>query len=203
MTTHMITTIDLIRHGEPVGGSKYRGQSDDPLSEKGWRQMREAVGDAPPWDALITSPLSRCAEFARELAERHGLPLHSDPRFMEVGFGEWEGRDRAELAAEQPGAMERFRADPVAHRPPGAEPLDQFRDRVAGAFDEVAAAHAGRHLLIVAHAGVIRMVVRRVLDVPLAKVSRLQVPNAGITRVRVEVRDGELLPQLVFHAGTL
>jgi len=203
MTTHMITTIDLIRHGEPVGGSKYRGQSDDPLSEKGWRQMREAVGEQRPWDVLITSPLSRCAEFAMELAARRALPLHTDPRFMEVGFGEWEGRDRTELAAEQPDAIERFRADPVANRPPGAEPLDQFRDRVAEAFDDVATAHAGRHLLIVAHAGVIRMVVRRVLDVPLAKVSRLQVPNAGITRVRVEVRDGELLPQLVFHAGTL
>ena len=33
------TTIDLIRHGEPVGGSKYRGQTDDPLSEKGWAQI--------------------------------------------------------------------------------------------------------------------------------------------------------------------
>ena len=41
----MLTTIDLIRHGEPVGGRKYRGQTDDPLSEKGWEQMWKAVGD--------------------------------------------------------------------------------------------------------------------------------------------------------------
>ena len=41
----MQTTIDLIRHGEPVGGRKYRGQTDDPLSEKGWAQMWAAVGD--------------------------------------------------------------------------------------------------------------------------------------------------------------
>jgi len=33
---HTTTTIDLLRHGEPVGGKRYRGQIDDPLSEKGW-----------------------------------------------------------------------------------------------------------------------------------------------------------------------
>ena len=37
------TLIDMIRHGEPVGGRRYRGQIDDPLSEKGWRQMWAAV----------------------------------------------------------------------------------------------------------------------------------------------------------------
>lgn len=199
----MITTIDFIRHGEPVGGRKYRGQSDDPLSEKGWRQMRAAVGDHRPWDVLVTSPLSRCSAFAQELAERHGLPLHTEDRFMEIGFGEWEGRSRADLAAEQPGAMERFYADPIAHRPPGAEPLEQFSGRVAAAIEDTVAQHAGRHVLVVAHAGVIRMVVRRVLDIPVGHVFRIQVPNAGITRVQMESRDGKLLPQLVFHAGAL
>jgi alpha-ribazole phosphatase len=29
------TTLDLMRHGEPVGGRRYSGQIDDPLSEKG------------------------------------------------------------------------------------------------------------------------------------------------------------------------
>lgn len=34
------TLIDLIRHGEPAGGRRYRGHGlDDPLTEKGWSQM--------------------------------------------------------------------------------------------------------------------------------------------------------------------
>ena len=41
MSEKIVTRIDLIRHGEPVGGRRYRGQIDDPLSEKGWKQMRE------------------------------------------------------------------------------------------------------------------------------------------------------------------
>jgi alpha-ribazole phosphatase len=197
------TIIDLLRHGEPVGGRKYRGQLDDPLSDKGWRQMRDAVGDHCPWDRIITSPLSRCAEFARELADRHRLPLEADPRFMEIGFGDWEGRSRAELAAEQPDAVARFYADPVANRPAGAESLQAFRDRVAAAFEDTVARHAGDHLLIVGHAGVIRMVIREALDIPLAHVYRLQVPNAGLTRITVATRGDELQPQLVFHAGSL
>jgi len=31
-----ITTIDLLRHGEPVGGRMLRGSTDHPLSETGW-----------------------------------------------------------------------------------------------------------------------------------------------------------------------
>lgn len=202
-STATFTTIDLLRHGEPVGGRKYRGQLDDPLSDKGWRQMRDAVGDHCPWDQVVTSPLRRCAAFAEELAERHRLPLAADPRFMEIGFGEWEGRGRDELAAEQPGAIERFYADPIANRPPGAEPLNEFRARIAGAFKDTVTQYAGNRVLIVGHAGVIRMVVRETLDIPLAHVYRLQVPNAGLTRLTVEARGSELRPQLVFHAGRL
>jgi len=30
----MSVTLDLMRHGEPVGGRKYRGQIDDPCRKK-------------------------------------------------------------------------------------------------------------------------------------------------------------------------
>ncbi len=48
-----ITTIDLMRHGEPIGGKKYRGQSNDPLSGKGWEQMWAAVGIIIPGSILL------------------------------------------------------------------------------------------------------------------------------------------------------
>jgi alpha-ribazole phosphatase len=61
----MDITLDFMRHGEPVGGRKYRGQLDDPLSEKGWEQMRAAVGEAWPWTRIVSSPLLRCSEGSR------------------------------------------------------------------------------------------------------------------------------------------
>lgn len=201
--TDTITTIDLIRHGEPVGGNKYRGQCDDPLSDKGWMQMRSAVGDHCPWQVIISSTLSRCAAFAGELAQRHTLPLELDARLMEIGFGEWEGRTAAEVTAQDAMLLKRFWLDPLNNTPPGAEPLTAFRDRVIPAWNEILARYAGKHVLIVGHAGVIRMVVRHVLDMPLERMFRLQVPNAGITRIRVESNDEHTLPILLFHAGSL
>ena len=198
-----VTTIDLIRHGEPVGGSRYRGHIDDPLSDKGWQQMREAVADHCPWQRIISSSLSRCSAFAEELAMRHALPLQKDARLMEIGFGSWEGRTAAELMQNDADTLKRFWADPVNQRPEGAEPLTDFRDRVISAWDEILTRHAGEHLLIVGHAGMMRMIIRHVLDMPLERMFRISVPNAGITRIRVDGEGDTALPQLVFHAGQL
>ncbi len=203
MTQSDATVFDLLRHGEPVGGSRYRGQLDDPLSERGWRQMREAVGDHRPWDVILSSPLSRCAAFARELAIRHDLPLEIETRFMELGFGEWEGRTAAELLERDPQLLTRFWQDPVNHAPPGGETLATFRNRIKDAFDEALSRHEGRHVLLVCHAGVIRLLVSHALDMPLDRMFRLDVPSAGISRIRIDANGADPLPRLVFHAGRL
>ncbi len=197
------TVIDLIRHGEPVGGKMYRGQRDDPLSEKGWGQMRGAVGDQRPWDQIVSSTLLRCSEFAQELAQRHDLPLEFDARFKEIGFGAWEGRTAAQLQAENAEAFARFYADPVLHRPPGAEPLAEFRARIAQAWESVLARHRGKHVLIVGHAGVMRMVLCHTLEIPLHSMFRIHVPNACLTRIRVTGHHPSASAQLLFHDGQL
>jgi alpha-ribazole phosphatase/probable phosphoglycerate mutase len=147
--------------------------------------------------------LLRCADFARELAARHGLPLAMDDRLVELGFGAWEGRTADELTAEDPEALVRFRRDPVAHAPPGAEPLASFRGRILEAGNALREQHHGKHVLVIAHAGVIRMMVAHVLDIPLQHIFRRQVPSAGLTRLRLESNGDDLFPQLLFHAGSL
>jgi len=199
-----VTIIDLIRHGEPVGGAgRYRGKIDDPLSDKGWVQMREAVADHCPWQAIISSPLSRCAAFATELAQRHNLPLAFDDRLMEIGFGEWEGLTKEQIVVNDAEALHRFYSDPITHIPPGAEPLADFQRRITAAWEELLADYAGQQLLLVGHAGVIRMVVRHVLDMPLERMFRIHVPNAGITRIRVDGQGQQAMASLMFHAGSL
>jgi alpha-ribazole phosphatase len=194
------TTVDLLRHGEPVGGRKYRGRIDDPLSERGWVQMWTAVGTEHPWDAIISSSLRRCAEFAQALSEQTGIGLQLEPRLVELGFGEWEGRTAAELKTSDPEILNRFWADPLNNRPPGAERLEAFRERVIGAWDGLLRRHRGRRLLIISHAGVMRMLIRHALDMPLDRLFRIQVPSAGLSRIAVdEHRDGPPFTRLVFH----
>jgi alpha-ribazole phosphatase/probable phosphoglycerate mutase len=193
------TTLDLMRHGEPVGGRRYRGQIDDPLSEKGWAQMRAAVGELAPWDRIVSSPLLRCRAFAEGLASAHGLPLTLDERLKEVGFGAWEGKTAAEIEEDAPGTLARFKADPVNMRPGGAEPLADFHARVADGLGDLLAQHAGEHLLLVGHAGVIRMAFAWALHVPLAHAYRIEVASASLTRLRFD----EDRASLIFHGGSL
>jgi alpha-ribazole phosphatase/probable phosphoglycerate mutase len=201
LETVMMTTIDLIRHGEPVGGAKFRGHTDDPLSETGWAQMRAAVQGESPWQVVVSSPLLRCAEFAAELATRDSLPMETEERFKEIGFGEWEGRTSEELMQSAPDCLDRYWRDPALYTPPGGEALEAFAARVTASWDDTLARHAGKKVLLVAHGGVNRVILCQVLKIPLQNMFRLVVPFAGMSRVRVLGSGAEALPQLVFHGN--
>lgn len=205
ITDERVTTlIDLMRHGEPVGGSRYRGQIDDPLSAKGWSEMRAAVGKQHPWDVIITSPLLRCLAFARELGAQHGIPIEIEPRLKELGFGAWQGKTCEEInTLYDPGVLQRFYRDPMNNRPDDAEGLGDFYQRVISAWCDTLDRHAGKHLLMVCHAGIIRTVLAHILEIPLANLFRIKVPNAGITRIECLEQGDEFLGQLVFHGSTL
>jgi alpha-ribazole phosphatase len=134
-------SIDLLRHGD-TGQRSYRGQLDDPLTELGWRQLREAV-EGREWDRVVSSSMSRCARFAAELAEQRGLPLRIDARLAEYHFGDWQGVPIEDIAKNDGDALGRFWADPVAHPPPGAETFEVFHARLADALADVAREASG------------------------------------------------------------
>lgn len=194
------TRIDILRHGEPVGGSRYRGDGvDDPLTEDGWVQMWAAVAGETSWSRIITSPLQRCHAFAEALASKQGLPLEVEPRIREVGFGRWEGRMRRAVMAEELDNYKRFYADPVNARPAGAESLLAFYRRVTEALHASVSAYPGKDLLMVAHAGVVRCAVSMAVEGALHGLYRIKVDYANITRIAYSSEHGF---QLVFHGRT-
>ncbi len=196
------TVVDLLRHGEPEGGQKFRGSIDDPLSARGWEQMRTAVGDYRGWEVIISSPLIRCAAFAHELAEKLDCPLKIVPAFSEIGFGVWEGRSVAEVHETDPLALGQFWRDPIAYPIPGGEPVADFDRRISLAWTTLLEEYRGQHVLLVAHGGVIRMVLRQLLEMPMRRIWRLEAPFASLSRMRVH-RNPESEPHLVFHNGRL
>lgn len=149
------THLDLLRHGD-TGHRSYRGQLDDSLLELGWRQMRDAVLGRD-WDAIVSSPLQRCAAFAQELAQSRGLPLALEPALREYHFGAWQGRTIDAIAAYEGDALARFWADPIACPPPDAEAFEDFAARLTGVADQLARRYAGQRVLVVTHGGVIRL----------------------------------------------
>lgn len=183
------TIIDIIRHGEPEGGRRYRGHGvDDPLSKIGWQQMWDAVPEKPPWEHIVSSPLSRCLKFSEALADTLSIPFTVDDNLKEIGFGAWEGRTPDDIKNNEGDALERFLQDPVNNRPPGAEPLDEFADRVWSVYENIAEEYRGQNILLVGHAGVVRAITSKILGMSLDDVySRLKVEYAAIANTRIPV----------------
>jgi alpha-ribazole phosphatase/probable phosphoglycerate mutase len=137
------------------------------------------------------------------LAARHQLPLELSDAFTEIGFGVWEGKTAQELIEQDPQRLYRFWDDPLNNTPPEAEALSDFHQRITGQWEQTLKQYTGSHLLIVGHAGMMRMILSHILGMPMDKMFRLQIPNAGISRIQVDHFEGGSLPRLLFHAGVL
>ncbi len=161
--------------------------------------MWAALGADCPWNRIVSSPLIRCADFARALAQRHGLPLTLDDRLCEMHFGAWEGRRGAELLTTDAEALTQFWNDPINHTPPDGETFTHVQQRVHSAWDAILSNSIGAHVLIIAHGGPIRIILGHVLGMPPQALLRLELPFAAISRVRVD----QHVASLVFHAGRL
>lgn len=184
MTT---TIIDLIRHGEPEGGPMFRGSQDDPLSDKGWQQMQAAVTRDDHWDAVISSPMTRCRHFAQAQAEQRQIPVYIEEDLREIGFGEWEGLTAEQVQQRYGDQLNRFWQDSIRHTPPGGEAITEFHERVTQGFNHWQETLAGQNVLVVCHGGVIRMILADIMGIPLARsFTGFAVPYACRCRIRID-----------------
>jgi alpha-ribazole phosphatase/probable phosphoglycerate mutase len=159
--------------------------------------MRAAVPESPQWQHIVSSPLKRCLEFSQELANDLQIPFSIEDNMKEIGFGDWEGKTPEEIVAEDSEALNLFYIDPVNNRPKGAEPLDTFSERVWNAYQSIIKNHQGKHVLVVAHAGVARAITANILKMSLNDVySRLKIEYGAVICSAID--DG-LPPKLVIH----
>jgi alpha-ribazole phosphatase len=164
-------TIYLLRHGEvqaPPGGKRYIGWQDPPLNRIGlgqaaaWAAYFEALG----LDAICCSDLSRCRETAGIIGRRCCLQPRAVPELREVRLGQWEGKSFEEMKTRYPQAFQ-ARGEQIAdHRPPGGESFRDLQDRTWPVF-EALVRRPGNRTLLVTHAGVIRVLLCRLLGMPL------------------------------------
>ena len=168
----------------------YRGCGvDDPLSERGWRQMRSAVEGERGWQRIVSSPMRRCLAFARELSRERGLPLAVEADLREMAFGAWEGRRPEDLLAADADAYRAFLDDPVTALPAGAESPESLLRRVAAVLQRLPDQAGGEHLLVIAHGGVIRAAVAWAIGLPPSRLFRLRLDYAGMSRLQGDDRD--------------
>ncbi|MDH3326867.1 MAG: alpha-ribazole phosphatase family protein [Gammaproteobacteria bacterium] len=198
MSDNNFTTIDLLRHGEVQGGPCYRGALDDPLTEKGWQQMLLATNNQS-WDAVVSSPLCRCASFAHHLSPK----VHIHHKLKEIDFGDWEGKTAKQLMKLSPDIFNNFMNDPNKNTPPNGEKLSSFKNRVINEWNIIVKQHQLKHILIVSHGGAMRTIISHILNIPSSNMMRLEIAHASMSRIRVYHDAEQMFPSLVFHGKAL
>jgi len=180
----MVTTIDLLRHGALEGGIRYRGILEAPLTKNG-RASMDAVWHRLDGniDSIVTSSLSRCLEPAQSWAKASGIACRIEPDIREMHYGAWEGLSKEEIEAKFPGMLSRWRENPVGMQIPEAERIEDFARRVTGAWQRIVNESAGKHVLVVAHSGSLRVMLAHVLGAPLPTIRRFSMPYASWSRV--------------------
>ncbi len=176
-----ITYIDLLRHGDVQGGQCYRGITDDALSNLGWEQMRLKTEAPIQWDIIVCSPLIRCHAFAKSLAKKWQLPCIKLPALQEIDFGDWEGKTAAQIEAD---LLEKFYADPNQFTPPNGERFIDFQYRVLTAWQALLTQHKNKHILLITHAGVIRIILAHVLGMNTQHSFRLKIEHACLSQLQ-------------------
>ena len=165
----------LARHGETAWNAegRYQGQEDIPLSDIGESQAR-LLGERLRHvhiDKVVASPLKRALRTA-ELAvgDERLARLTTDAGLMEIAHGTWEGLLAAEIRERDPDRLHAWRHAPHEVLMPEGESLQHVLDRAWPALAR-AMEGMGEHdtLLVVAHDAVNRVLLCKVLGLPLAR----------------------------------
>ena len=181
------TRLIIVRHGhtEPAASGRFCGRLDVPLSASGLQQAR----DVARWlkgvqlAAIYTSPLKRARDTAEVIAGWRKLAVTSLDDLTEIDFGDFDGLTFEEARQRSPQLYEVYLAAPTATQFPNGESLSQLKRRVSRAIELITRTHPGKIVLLVAHAGVNRLVIAEALGLPLEQLFRLDQRPAAINVV--------------------
>jgi alpha-ribazole phosphatase/probable phosphoglycerate mutase len=124
-------------------------------------------------DRIYTSTLSRSIDSGRIIAASQGIDIEVAPAFDEVDFGVWEGLSFEEIRERYPEEQRQWFKDPATYPPPQGESFRNAQKRSLGRLKKIIAEHSGQQIGIVAHAGILRIMIFTLLDMRLHKLFRM------------------------------
>jgi probable phosphoglycerate mutase len=139
---------------------------------------------ATPADALFTSDLQRARATAAALERVWGMAAVPVPALREQAFGVLEGLDLPTIQARHPELWADWLVHQADYALPGGESLRDCSERVLAGMRALAAAHAGRHVAVVTHGGVLDVLWRGAQRLALDGRRECAIPNVGINRLR-------------------
>ena len=169
--------IHLLRHTSVKGvdGMCY-GQSDVELSD----DFLTTFGSIKPdqhYNEIISSPLRRCVA----LADFFKFEYTIDARLMEFNFGTWEMKRWSDIAEDEFG---NWHEDYVNGRPPEGESLLNMQKRVLGVLAELKVKYPQGKVLLITHAGVIRIISSYIMNIRLEDLFSIKVGYGELKKLQ-------------------
>ncbi|MBW8722737.1 MAG: histidine phosphatase family protein, partial [Polaromonas sp.] len=136
-----------------------------------------------PISAIYASDLTRAWETAQYLARVQGIEVTREEGLRERGFGDFEGKTFAEIAALLPDQSMRWRQRDPDFAPAGGESLIDLRSRVVATAERLAAEHPGELIALVGHGGVMDVLYRAATRLDIQAPRTWALGNAAINRL--------------------
>lgn len=184
--------VYIVRHGQTAWNAEYRlqGQADTDLNALGLEQatrngerLRELVSNPAAFD-FVASPMRRTRETMERVRAAMALEpggYRTDPRLVEVNFGDWQGFTFAELETRFPGAAAVRERDKWNFLPPGAgaESYQMLLERIRPWFEALR-----QPTVCVTHGGVVRTIFRLAEGMSEQRAAALDIPQDRVLRLQ-------------------
>lgn len=180
------TRLYLVRHGQVADGhtDRYHGNNDIGLSANGVRQFEELAAqlESVPLAGVYASDLTRALTGAQIICRGREVKPQIITEFREVHFGVWEGLSFTEIAERYPEELKARFKDLIGFRIPGGESLTDVKHRALPRLTSLIEQHHQEAFIIVAHAGINRVILSDALGLSLEFLFRLD-QNYGCLNV--------------------
>lgn len=173
--------IHLIRHTAVDNPENLCYGFAEMLLRKEYKEDFKALNLDPDFDYIVSSPAQRCCL----LADFFKFKYSTDERLREMNFGNWELKKWTDIPEEE---ITPWYEDFIHVKASGGENLVEMQSRVLSFWNELIVKKDIRKTLIIAHAGVIRLILQHVLQFPLENMFTIQIDYGK--KVIVESKEG-------------
>jgi len=185
-----VTLVLVVRHGLTAAtGTALSGRTPGiPLDDRGRAQAAALAARLArvKLDAIVSSPLERCAQTAAAIAaQRDGMAVQTDDRLIEVGYGDWTGRSLRKLSREPLWRVVQAHPSAVTFPGPEGETLPDIQRRAVAAIrDWNTRLGPDAVYLVCSHADVIKAILADSLGLHLDMYQRIQVDPCSLSVIR-------------------
>ena len=186
-------TFYFVRHADKTRGDFYNPRlhhQDQPISSLGRKQakrLREYFR-YKMINSIHVSEYVRTEQTIRPLARKLKLTPVSDARLNEIDLGDLEGLTDQQIREKYPETWQHYLDRNADFRWPGGETGAEAQARIVSFFTDQAASMGDK--LIVAHDGIIRLLLCHILKIPVYGRFDFKLGTAGIVEIQKE-EDGD------------